>query len=76
MNNFIRIFSDYKFDFYKEILDEEELEETFSKTCNSLHNKIQGYQTTAAWRWATVKEEQKEMLALAIEQQVKVKRRK
>jgi hypothetical protein len=25
MNNFIRIFSDYKFDFYKEILDEEEL---------------------------------------------------
>ena len=25
MNNFIRIFSDYKFDFYKEILDEEKL---------------------------------------------------
>ena len=59
-----------------EVIDEEELEETFAKTCNSLQNKIQGYQTTAAWRWATAKEEQKEMLALAIEQQANVKRRK
>ena len=59
-----------------EVIDEEELEETFSKTCNSLQSKIQGYQTTAAWRWATVKDEQREMLALAIEQQANVKRRK
>ena len=59
-----------------EVLDEEELEETFAKTCNSLQNKIQGYQTTAAWRWGTAKDEQKEMLALAIEQQANVKRRK
>ena len=59
-----------------EVKDEEELEETFAKTCNSLQNKIQGYQTTAAWRWATAKEEQREMLALAIEQQANVKRRK
>ena len=58
------------------IIDEEELEETFAKTCNSLQNKIQGYQTTAAWRWATAKEEQREILALAIEQQANVKRRK
>ena len=59
-----------------EVKVEEELEETFSKTCNSLQNKIQGYQTTAAWRWGTVNEEQREILALAIEQQANVKRRK
>ena len=59
-----------------EVIDEEELEETFAKTCNSLQSKIQGYQTTAAWRWATAKDEQREMLALAIEQQANVKRRK
>jgi len=59
-----------------EVKDEEELEEIFSKTCNSLQNKIQGYQTTAAWRWGTVNEEQREILALAIEQQANVKRRK
>ena len=43
---------------------------------NSLQEKIESYKNTAAWRWATVKEEEREMLALAIEQQANVKRRK
>ena len=59
-----------------EVKDEDELEEIFAKTCNSLQLKINHYPTTAAWRWGTVNEEQREMLALAIEQQANVKRRK
>ena len=58
-----------------EVVDEEELEETFEKTCNSLQEKINHYPTTAAWKWATVEEDQKEMLAVIIEQQANVKRR-
>ena len=59
-----------------EVLDEDELEETFEKTCNTLREKIEGYQTTAAWKWGTAKDDQKEILALIIEQQANVKRRK
>jgi hypothetical protein len=59
-----------------EVLDEEELEETFEKTCNSLQEKINHYQTTAAWRWGVAKEEEKEILSFLIEQQANVKRRK
>jgi len=58
-----------------EVENEEELEEIFETTCNSLQEKIESYKNTAAWRWATVREEEREMLALAIEQQANVKRR-
>ena len=59
-----------------EVLDEEELEETFEKTCNSLQEKINHYQTTAAWKWGIAKEEEKEILSFLIEQQANVIRRK
>jgi len=59
-----------------EVKDEDELEETFAKTCNSLQLKINHYPTTAAWKWATAKESEKDLLALIIEQQANVKRRK
>lgn len=58
-----------------EVLDEDELEETFEKTCNSLQEKIDHYVTTAAWRWGIAKEEEKEVLSFLIEQQANVKRR-
>ncbi len=58
-----------------EVLDEEELEETFEKTCNSLQEKINNYKSTAAWRWGTAKEEEKEFLAQAIVEQANVIRR-
>ena len=58
-----------------EVLDEDELEETFEKTCTSLQEKIESYKNTAAWRWGTAKEEEKEALAFIIEQQANVKRR-
>ena len=58
-----------------EVLDEEGLEETFEKTCNSLQEKINLYKTTAAWKWGTAKEEEKEILSFLIEQQANVTRR-
>tara|TARA_B110000977_G_C10774182_1_gene375898 strand:- start:51 stop:593 length:543 start_codon:yes stop_codon:yes gene_type:complete len=58
-----------------EVLDEEELEETFEKTCNSLQEKINHYQTTAAWKWGIAKQEEKEILSFLIEQQANVTRR-
>ena len=45
-------------------------------TCNSLQLKINHYPTTAAWKWAKAKESEKDLLALVIEQQANVKRRK
>ena len=58
-----------------EITDEDELKETFEKNCNSLQEKINFYQTTAAWRWGTAKEEEKDIMAFFIENQANVKRR-
>ena len=58
-----------------EVLDEEELEETFEKTCNSLQEKINNYKSTAAWRWGVAKEEEKGFLAQAIVEQANVTRR-
>ena len=60
-----------------EVIDEKELRRNFCKNLQFPYNyKINNYPTTAAWRWGTVNEEQREMLALAIEQQANVKRRK
>ena len=59
-----------------EELSEEEYKEAFEASCNSLKTKIDFYQTTAAWRWGTVKEEERDILATSIEIQAKVKRRK
>ena len=59
-----------------EELSEEESKEAFEVSCNSLKSKIDFYQTTAAWKWGTAKEEEKEILATSIEIQAKVKRRK
>lgn len=59
-----------------EVENEDELEETFEKTCNLLQEKIDHYITTAAWRWGIAKEEEKEILSFLIEQQANVKRRK
>lgn len=58
-----------------EITDEDELKEVFEKNCNSLQEKINFYQTTAAWRWGTAKEEEKDIMAFFIENQANVKRR-
>jgi len=59
-----------------EELSEEESKEAFEVSCSSLKNKIDFYQTTAAWKWGTVKEEERDILATSIEIQAKVKRRK
>ena len=59
-----------------EELSEEEYKEAFEVSCSSLKTKIDFYQTTAAWKWGTAKEEEREILATSIEIQAKVKRRK
>jgi len=50
-------------------------EETFEITCNNIQEKIEFLKSTAAWKWGTAKEEEKEVLSFIIEQQANVKRR-
>jgi hypothetical protein len=50
-------------------------EETFEVTCDNIQEKIEFYKSTAAWKWGTVREEEKEVLSFIIEQQANVIRR-
>ena len=59
-----------------EELNGEEEKETFEISCDALKNKIDFFQTTAAWKWGNAKEEEKDALSTVIEMQANVKRRK
>jgi|TARA_R110001592_G_scaffold351183_1_gene648184 hypothetical protein len=59
-----------------EEIEDSQVEKTFEPTCFSIEEKTNQIKSTAAWKWGTVKEEDREFLSVMIEEQANVKRRK